>query len=1362
MVRGDAESFKLLIDSVLTDMSKILVKNSDANLCKESRSKLILSIKNMMTDRHIVNQSLKSLLEKMKIECLPTDDDTDMDLIKKMSAINGFKCNLHVLVNFATQAESGLKLWEQNILESVDCSSFFSPSCCDFIRASTKLCVPGADEKSGYGLLFKTFLNQLEPPVDLQLTTFHGHRINLLFSMAGCRALGIVDKLLTGPLWRIIENVDHILDLNDIWLVFKNSIELLSKDASELIEGKVFYPKFTKKDEVFNSLFINNDLDEELNLLTIEALQIILINFLIIIERQLSDCLPGGIFNENTEGVNKDLRVESTTVATTNIVSERDFANLDRLRREKPNANTIALEGIILFSNNKTLRWLDDMNVEKKAEVFKIAREKTPEIIKQFRKRKEEIKKNHMLLLKQRKEEKERKALKKQEEVKALTIEIQKYGGLWLNLKDLNLNLKKSEDKSEAVKTQIKFHKKVLKTNTEDKTLLQFSANSIQFNFEELLSHLKVLINFSSHSKQMGNNENFIIKSARIPTWFATFSAADLRWKETLQVLLEQQKSTQSLEDLDWTGKSELLQYNPVMSAVMIEFQQRGSPHAHCLFWIKDAPLLDTHDDKEVCDFVDSYVTCDLPSESADPELHEIVSSVQQHSKSHSKSCAKKGTECRFNFPRPPSKNTFISRTSTQSGPSVQKPSKQRLVFAKDILLRLWKTVNNTNIENISTQNLFIAAGITQEEFETASNVLTKRTTVTIKRKPADIWINQYNPTLLRCWNANMDLQYITDAYSCVMYIISYISKAEREMGLVLENARKEAAEGNCDAQDAMKKIGGAYFRQREVSAQEATYRACGLHLKESSRKVQFLPVGDNQVKMSLPLNIIQMRANQPDASIWMPSLYDRYKARPVSFQFDMLCYASFSSDYRVLSPSQIPKKPSQYVFELQNDLGYIRKHSRTESAIVAYPRFSKNPELYFKSSLQLFLPHRIDDQLKPLKFKTYQEMYLNGAVSLDSSKEPQQVKTIVESNRHLFEQNADELDEAQDLLEKQGPLEDAWALIAPESEAERLEAQEEKEHLDDEAGSEIPDLDILNKKVRKGTDFEVRQSIFTCQQIQHLLRQLNIEQKRVFYQIRQWCLDKVNGKNPHPFKVFINGGAGTGKSHLIKCLCYETNKILSPHAPNPDDIVVLITAPTATAAFNIGGTTLHQAFSLSKSLPFPYIYKRDDEINKLRTKLQNLQILIIDEISMVGQRVLLYISERLRQIKQSGNALFGNICVIAVGDFYQLPPVKQKCLYDLRPELFFPLWSLNFSLVEINQIMRQKEDSEFAQLLNRLRVKKKTEHLLPRDLSVLKSCMQHSVPLDSLHIFATNKEIDSHNSKMIDKVCEETVTIMA
>ena len=106
-----------------------------------------------------------------------------------------------------------------------------------------------------------------------------------------------------------------------------------------------------------------------------------------------------------------------------------------------------------------------------------------------------------------------------------------------------------------------------------------------------------------------------------------------------------------------------------------------------------------------------------------------------------------------------------------------------------------------------------------------------------LRCKPSDIWINQYNPDLLKYWNANMDIQCITDAYSCVMYIISYISKAEREMGVVLENVRKETAEGNYDAQQAMNKIGGAYFQQHEVSAQEAAHRVCGLHLKEASRK---------------------------------------------------------------------------------------------------------------------------------------------------------------------------------------------------------------------------------------------------------------------------------------------------------------------------------------------------------------------------------------------------------------------------------------------------------------------------------------------------------------------------------------------
>lgn len=125
--------------------------------------------------------------------------------------------------------------------------------------------------------MLKTLLCQLDSHVNLKLCTFYGHIINVIFSMgaavffhrnhisefineyfedknllvssvynylnnpvflAGCRAFGIIDKIFTGPLWRIIENTSPILDLNDVWLDFKEKVEKYSSDASELLEGK--------------------------------------------------------------------------------------------------------------------------------------------------------------------------------------------------------------------------------------------------------------------------------------------------------------------------------------------------------------------------------------------------------------------------------------------------------------------------------------------------------------------------------------------------------------------------------------------------------------------------------------------------------------------------------------------------------------------------------------------------------------------------------------------------------------------------------------------------------------------------------------------------------------------------------------------------------------------------------------------------------------------------------------------------------------------------------------------------------------------------------------------------------------------
>ncbi len=78
-----------------------------------------------------------------------------------------------------------------------------------------------------------------------------------------------------------------------------------------------------------------------------------------------------------------------------------------------------------------------------------------------------------------------------------------------------------------------------------------------------------------------------------------------------------------------------------------------------------------------------------------------------------------------------------------------------------------------------------------------------------LKRQVNEVWVNQYNKQLLKTWNANMDIQYVVNAYACVVYIISYISKAEREMGLLLANAHKVVSKkGNVNAKEALKKLG--------------------------------------------------------------------------------------------------------------------------------------------------------------------------------------------------------------------------------------------------------------------------------------------------------------------------------------------------------------------------------------------------------------------------------------------------------------------------------------------------------------------------------------------------------------------------
>lgn len=175
------------------------------------------------------------------------------------------------------------------------------------------------------------------------------------------------------------------------------------------------------------------------------------------------------------------------------------------------------------------------------------------------------------------------------------------------------------------------------------------------------------------------------------------------------------------------------------------------------------------------------------------------------------------------------------------------------------------------------------------------------------------------------------------------------------------------------------------------------------------------------------------------------------------------------------------------------------------------------------------------------------------------------------------------------------------------------------------------------------------------------MYQNLNQKQACVFYAVRDWCVKRVCGLNPEQFFLYVNGGAGTGKSHLIKCIYSEASEILCklPRRSEEDDIsnpTVPLTAFTGPAAFNISGTTLHSLLKLPRSLipPFQGLGKKLDEV---RCELLNAEFVIIDEISMVSKPLFAYVDARLKQIKGSHRPC-GGMSIIAVGDLYQLPPV--------------------------------------------------------------------------------------------------------
>ena len=368
------------------------------------------------------------------------------------------------------------------------------------------------------------------------------------------------------------------------------------------------------------------------------------------------------------------------------------------------------------------------------------------------------------------------------------------------------------------------------------------------------------------------------------PTFFMSFSAADRRWKSIVEAICLQQGETLPSQ-IDWSTHCRIINSNPVTACRMFEyrvqsfitnvikspahpigkvtdyflrteFQSRGWPHIHCLFWVENAPQFKSDSNNaDLVEFIDRYITCCLPDKTKDAELYEIVTNVQIHSKNHSRSCKKKNMTCRFNFPRPPSSCTFIAQPRS---PPENVPIYVFKSMAQRVMKHVWDEFETLEEnDTVTASDLLRQSGVTSEQLQTSLSILAKRNKVYYKRDCNECWVNPYNRTLIKAWDGNMDIQPVLDTYSCIMYIVSYISKAERELGDLLKRAQDEAKEGNKEPIKQLRELGNVYLHHREVSVMEAVYRVCGMNLKQCSRQVVFVPTDHNAIRYECYITLL-------------------------------------------------------------------------------------------------------------------------------------------------------------------------------------------------------------------------------------------------------------------------------------------------------------------------------------------------------------------------------------------------------------------------------------------------------------------------------------------------------------------------
>lgn len=275
--------------------------------------------------------------------------------------------------------------------------------------------------------------------------------------------MGLICKFITTPLWDLIERKDiPIMEMNQHYLTLTDYLTEASNNIDDFMSGKLLpfgEDSHIKHDSIYDELIRSTDNDADASTILAIVLPSV---------AKLTKIILKTICQE-VRMINPVRRCnKNRSVAKHNEFSESMFAYLDAILRYKPHTKTLSAESYIMFSMNKTMKWIQSKDEKEMNQILDEAYKNVEKMREKFSERKQEIVRGKYEILQEKMKKVEEAKLREQKNMLLQTNDIL-YWGLWQTTDQVENILKpmKEKDRLEALKAQLRFRKKY--TSTESK-----------------------------------------------------------------------------------------------------------------------------------------------------------------------------------------------------------------------------------------------------------------------------------------------------------------------------------------------------------------------------------------------------------------------------------------------------------------------------------------------------------------------------------------------------------------------------------------------------------------------------------------------------------------------------------------------------------------------------------------------------------------------------------------------------------------------------------------------------------------------------------------------------------------------------